>query len=219
MERVSTRLTEAHDLFCERSLPMTCSQGIATLPPEILSMVFEFVVQDQQWKMAIDLFHVTKSWRDVAIGTPTLWRTIEVWGNQERLHTLLERSKSVLIDVRLHLPVDHDTQINLALSHDQSVVAVLACSVMWRSFTCNARAVLRSYNGHPLQELLTQINTPNLRHVSVPAIDDMTFPHLPALCSLDLSMFELLSSPDGSTRTIGLIGQLLHLSCNASPGR
>ena len=86
---------------------MTCQEGITLLPPETLSHVFQIVSEDaaeDSVRAAVNLSHVCRSWRRLALGTPRLWTRVELWGRWEKIVAFLERSKASLIDIYLMPP-------------------------------------------------------------------------------------------------------------------
>ena len=136
VENIFPRLSEMHNLIHERSLQLTSDQGVNVIPPEILSSIFEFTAHDQPLKVAIHLSHICRSWRELAIGTPNLWTTIELQGSRQRVAMQLERSKWALLNV-------HIRRLNPTLSVDiyepgqpyGSSALASAQSLRWRLFT------------------------------------------------------------------------------------
>ena len=102
VQNVVFRLARARNMIKRELFAMTCRDGIALLPPEILGQVFEIaieLVKPDAVRMAISISHVCQSWRTLAVGMPSLWTTVELWGCWEKITTFLERSKHSLIDI------------------------------------------------------------------------------------------------------------------------
>ncbi|KAH8099788.1 hypothetical protein BXZ70DRAFT_1065302 [Cristinia sonorae] len=67
---------------------------LASLPPELLILIFRFVVDENSggtlpkssWDRVVPLTHVCKLWRDVATNAPMLWRRIRLDTCQPELH-------------------------------------------------------------------------------------------------------------------------------------
>ena len=184
------------------------SHGIRVLPPEILSSVFEFAAQDQL-AVSVHISHVCRSWRNLAIGTPRLWTTIELCGSVERVDALLERSKAALLDIRMHPDVENDWQNCPILI--QSVSAAAAHGKRWRTFTC-------WHDPHVTElrlDALKRVQTPNLEHIAVLNPTDVIFPHLPALRSL---IFEYISPDAPPSFPAEKFSQLTHFSYHLNDG-
>ncbi|KAJ3570297.1 hypothetical protein NP233_g4505 [Leucocoprinus birnbaumii] len=82
---------------------------IDVLPPEILSAVFALLRQTRRYRQLlpfqVQLSHVCRHWRQVALSTPQLWSTISIFSSESQLCTneWLTRSCTVPLDVRLDL--------------------------------------------------------------------------------------------------------------------
>jgi hypothetical protein len=79
---------------------------ISVLPPEILSLVFHFLVLDEpplSRKPWIRVTHVCRRWRQVAIDDSSLWARI--WGiptNTKWISEILARAKNVPLEIELN---------------------------------------------------------------------------------------------------------------------
>lgn len=78
-------------------------EDIQTLPPEILSQI---MLRAQAYDVQIPwtLSWVDRSFRHLAIGTPTLWSNIDIMHGERRVALSLERCGTTLLDVTASLP-------------------------------------------------------------------------------------------------------------------
>ena len=151
---------------------------ISQLPPELLARIFQFVADDESREPKplerINFSHVSHHWRDVALGTPTLWRIISL-GFPDCLPDMLQRSK--MADLILYagpsLKSPKYTQtIQLALSHMERVCEINIC------LSPNGSEALDRMNellGHFLK------SAPRLRALSITPSNSslMSLPSLP----------------------------------------
>lgn len=95
-------------------LPISC------LPPELLGHIFECYIDMVDWSLSCSkdrgsydsdisctwvkrVTHVCHRWREVALGTPTLWTYIRVgFGNLERIRVFLERAKETPLRIETY---------------------------------------------------------------------------------------------------------------------
>lgn len=82
--------------------------SIAHLPPEVLNLVFHDVVEDREGDIP-DLLHalllVSKTWKTLVEGTPSLWCRIALSRSRAGpgyLTTALERSRNLLLTIDYH---------------------------------------------------------------------------------------------------------------------
>ncbi|TBU28447.1 hypothetical protein BD311DRAFT_615412, partial [Dichomitus squalens] len=109
------------------SLPIVSS--IDTLPPELLSRVFQEVQEEEQeedeWGEAdlrlttqwLAVTRVCSYWRDVAYATPLLWRTVDIDRSLEWLQRCLILSGTVPLRLRLHNPSRMAAASRLLIEH------------------------------------------------------------------------------------------------------
>ncbi|EPS93156.1 hypothetical protein FOMPIDRAFT_1099281, partial [Fomitopsis schrenkii] len=65
---------------------------IDNIPPELLVYIF-LLIRDASRNLAwLKLTHVSRYWRDIAMGTPLLWTSIPVEKGPSFLSACLERS-------------------------------------------------------------------------------------------------------------------------------
>ncbi|KAI0074911.1 hypothetical protein K474DRAFT_1664920 [Panus rudis PR-1116 ss-1] len=96
----------------EISLNLSRHNLIHYLPDEILSLIFTFAVQTLPYKClpcpSIDISHVCKRWRAVAINTSQLWTNILLTGAESVDHLMryLERSKARPLRIMLNFTAE-----------------------------------------------------------------------------------------------------------------
>ncbi|KAF8650402.1 hypothetical protein AX16_005209 [Volvariella volvacea WC 439] len=143
--------------------------NILALPSEILSIVFfqgqlmdklEPAWPDMPFEILVS--HVCSYFRDVAIGTRSLWTSIRLYSGvaAQRIATYVERSELCLLDVQIEL-----TECASGESALSAVFAfVLIHSWRWRSFSIRA---IESTVDHPIFHALCGLYMPTLQHLSV----------------------------------------------------
>ncbi|CAK5280199.1 unnamed protein product [Mycena citricolor] len=91
-------------------VPKDCFPAIARLPSELLSVIFQHLVvelnmDDFSRPAVMTLSEVSKHFRAVVLGTPTLWASIRLhsYSDLQLLDLFIHRSQSCLLDVSLDL--------------------------------------------------------------------------------------------------------------------
>ena len=87
------------------------STGIASIPPELLAIIFEMTLSDDSKRprhklpFEVILSHVSSHWRTVAITTPVLWTTIAIYSSRsDCAANYFQRSGSqLLLDIRIDI--------------------------------------------------------------------------------------------------------------------
>lgn len=103
-----------------------CNQKVTvyTLPIELLSLIFEECFRDlhqptHRTRCSLVLSHITKHFRDVALGTPSLWTQIELrvgrYSDLVRADAFLQRSINRLLDVHLYFE-EHPSDLSDSVS-------------------------------------------------------------------------------------------------------
>ena len=77
----------------------------SNLPPELLAYIFTLGTQDDPL-LPLTLTHVCKSWRALALQTPSLWRLVSLDGRLRLWKEYLRRSRQCTLDVQL-VPQSH----------------------------------------------------------------------------------------------------------------
>jgi len=177
--------------------------AIDTLPFEITALIFEFAVS-QNVRAAIDLSHVSRGWRDIALRCRVLWNTIEIPGRLDEVLALLEQSRSILIHVILRQRIHY-------LPYEDLLSLVKPHSHRWRSLSITFQEPVYA---NITDQFLDTLDTPRLEQISVPDFRTIAFQNLPAL--KDLSVWTL-TKPNILSRP-GMFKQLTRLFCDLSTG-
>ncbi|KDQ06392.1 hypothetical protein BOTBODRAFT_60630 [Botryobasidium botryosum FD-172 SS1] len=141
---------------------------IYRLPNEIIAAILEFAARSTNQflppctRAPINVSHVSKRWRDIAVNTPTLWTSINL-ANATFLRTFLTRSRTALLDIDLALPsiwpnnVPIARQQALARAHEElisrfphSLRNLRSQIARWRTFA------IRGFPARKLGRFLTQ---------------------------------------------------------------
>ena len=224
VERVSRRLSEVINLFEERVRSIARTEGVATLPSEILAMVFIFVLEDANTPStavlaASKLSHVSRTWREIAVNTPQLWTRIELWTSLDQVHASLERSKAVPIHISLTPGIDYyalrrPSEVPVKREGLLEAVAVATTHAhRWKSFQWVSIAQFE-YHDEVVDYFRNMV--PNgLVNIRVPSMKDLVFP-------LPSSVYELsFAEPDDwnfSASFLRCFNQLRKLSCHVHLG-
>ena len=83
---------------------------INRIPPEILSLVPDFLDMYHRDQATITLTHVCQAWREVFVSRPSLWTNIDCV-DSEQTRVYLERSKSSPINLSLNSDSFHDLEL------------------------------------------------------------------------------------------------------------
>ncbi|TFK67127.1 hypothetical protein BDN72DRAFT_843438 [Pluteus cervinus] len=180
------------------------------LPPEILTRIFSFVrhvpkpafysnrATPLEW---VDVTRVSQHWRNVAIGSPTLWSHISSTYPKRLAEEFLQRSKAAPLSIDMRGPgsQDADQFITPSLFRIRELTLGLS-SASWIGLSRNLSSPA------PLLESLSIMITDNVKQSTSSTISDTTFagttPRLRFLeltgCSVDInsSIFSDLNALD-----------------------
>ncbi|KLO06716.1 hypothetical protein SCHPADRAFT_895219 [Schizopora paradoxa] len=97
LKRLKSSATRLRQSVALNSKPMisNLSKGIASLPNEVLMLIFGFMApagDRLSRKQAIWLSHVSKRFRSIALGTRSVWTTLDGCASKDELNTFLSRS-------------------------------------------------------------------------------------------------------------------------------
>ncbi|KLO06715.1 hypothetical protein SCHPADRAFT_1002186 [Schizopora paradoxa] len=111
MQLSASRLQQSVALL---SKPVICklSECIASVPREILMLIFEFIAPAgglTSRKQAIWLSHVSRSFRSIALETPSIWATLDGCASKDEFETFVARSgEGSGLHITLYLPTDSE---------------------------------------------------------------------------------------------------------------
>ena len=105
---MASKLTEAAENATINGQAEPEPKGIASLPPELLGLIFEMALSKRrvQYKLPFEvvLSHVSRFWRAVAITTPVLWTRISIYSSRSNCaDSYLQRSGQRLLDIRIDI--------------------------------------------------------------------------------------------------------------------
>ena len=220
VNRVARYISDVVDAVQNQVTSATYREGLDRLPPEVLCIIFEFVVMGEEGAQdvaAISLSHVNRAWRRLALILPHLWTKIELGDGPGKVLTFLDRSKNSLLDVSFH-PLLYRIK-NTGASLDglrqavvPAVTAVMDHSHRWRSLNW------RAFDGDAPSHL--DISLHPIEQLNVPMLEDLTLYNAsktlrslpPSIRSLTTGMFDPQDFPlEVSFR------HLTTLSCDANP--
>ena len=138
--------------------PRLLSYGIDRVPDEVLSMIFENVVQDQSVPM--HLAGVCQRFRRVALGTSTLWRRITGHMTEDHAWFRLQRSGNVGLQVTLCAG---------ACNSCKSTVTILSQHYRWKTLSLDIEYPTSS-NNSPERWLLSPLYLPTLTHLKLDCV-------------------------------------------------
>ncbi|KLO06336.1 hypothetical protein SCHPADRAFT_1002402 [Schizopora paradoxa] len=97
LEELYSSAIRLHQSIASRSRPtiLKLSKGIASLPNEVLMLIFGFAAHPggrNSWRQAIWLSHVSRRFRNVALGTQSIWTTLDGCASRRGIETFLARS-------------------------------------------------------------------------------------------------------------------------------
>ncbi|KLO08308.1 hypothetical protein SCHPADRAFT_1001052 [Schizopora paradoxa] len=114
LEEMYSSAIRLHQSIASRSKPtiLKLSKGIASLPNEVLMLIFGFAAppggRDSR-RQAIWLSHVSRRFRNVALGTQSIWTTLDGYAPEEEFETFLARSgKDSDLHIVLHASLEND---------------------------------------------------------------------------------------------------------------
>ncbi len=76
---------------CLKPIVSKLSEGIKSLPYELLALIFTFAGRLDGRKQAVRLSHVSRRFRAVALGEPSLWTTMHSNARKDELETFMSR--------------------------------------------------------------------------------------------------------------------------------
>ncbi|KLO08297.1 hypothetical protein SCHPADRAFT_944567 [Schizopora paradoxa] len=157
----------------QETIAAKLSRGIKSLPTELLSKIFQFVVWEQGENggiQAIRLSHVSRSFRTITLETRGLWTTLHSSDAPHQLETFLSRSG---LNEEFHAVIHFDRRaIAFGISH----FVILCQSVIsrWRTLTLTQEdhdwPVSGGVNKN-LKELFTLFSKNNSRLLSLEELD------------------------------------------------
>lgn len=108
--------------------------GLASLPDDLLAMIFDYVVNEEEskdrvpmrWMAAVELSHVCRHFRDVSLSCPRLWTTIN--RSSKMAVACLPRARSVPLIVNITVCPDENTG---GWSFDPFINHILPCAKRW----------------------------------------------------------------------------------------
>ena len=188
---------------------------ISKIPPDVFSLIPEYLDGDDEDKSLITMTHVCRGWRELLIACPSLWVRLDCM-NTDETRVYIERSKLTPLYLLLHIYWD------MAYLEDAFLLVVPHISRL-KSLTI--------YGGYdPLEDLAPYFScpTPLLNKLTIdvgcdpsPVLSTMLFNgNLSSLCSLTLcgvitdlpwknlsklTTFELRRVPEGKTSITQLL--------------
>ena len=184
--------------------------GVDILPFETIASIFELSASEDL-STAIALSHVSRRWRNIALKCPILWDRIEMTKHVEMISTLLERSRSSLIDV---VDIDQDGTAN-PTSYGNFFSVVAPHSYRWRSI-CIPHCPEESEN--EIRQLFQTLDTPYLERIIAPNVHIITFPNLLAIRDCDFNNQYALTQECLLASRPELFRSLTRLVCRTSLG-
>ncbi len=119
------------------SISSKLSRGFASIPDELLPIIFEFAVRAEGRmgaRQAVRLSHVSRHFRDIALAERSLWSTIHIrsraWNLKEELETIISRSGGNT-DFNVFVDIDPD---EFHIGKD-NIVVFAATSSRWRTLS------------------------------------------------------------------------------------
>ncbi|KAK7032094.1 hypothetical protein VNI00_013464 [Paramarasmius palmivorus] len=90
-----------------------CTYHIGTLPIELLSGIFQYLVDDDPHN-ALALTRISRHWRNIALSTPSLWQTLILSKNSpvRKCDQWIQRSKGRITELRLLKPLTSNLDWN-----------------------------------------------------------------------------------------------------------
>ena len=150
---------------------------INRIPPEVLSTIPDYYLEDGTDRTLIALTHVCRGWRDAFVSRSSLWSSLD-FTNVDKTLTYIQRSQSSPLNIRLGLREAIDVDFAPITPHVRRL----------KSLTIKAHAlptVLTSFRFHtpPLEKLCINIIAPR-----EPVLDSTLFNkgYLPSLRELRL---------------------------------
>ena len=159
-----TQLAEAEtllsDVLHEVSILRSHLRPINRLPPELLAHIFSFLGGGSY---VVPASHVCQRWRDVTLGTPSLWTTIREDDNFCAALCYLERSQNMKLDVSFPVYMQQE-----GLKVLQAVVAHHASRIRYLHVEVYGDRVCDFYHSLAMSRDLVM---PALEHFSITMIE------------------------------------------------
>lgn len=124
-------LLDAHQRRLD-GVSMKLSKGLASLPGEILAIIFKFATLHEQegTRHALWLSHVSRRFRGIALDSHDLWSTLRLWRNttKECIASCISRSGK---DTDLQIVIDYGSLASSVTARD-TIDTILPSSPRWR---------------------------------------------------------------------------------------
>ena len=181
------------------------------IPPEVLSLIPDYVEDKDKDKNLIVLTHVCRSWREIFISRSLLWTWLD-FTNVEKTQVYIERSKSTPLEIHLEPPYGEEAFL-LAIPHIRRLKTLSAYGdpdellpVLVEHFSCPLPLLddltidFQGYQPPPLPENLFDGDFSSLCKLTLGAIISLPWRDLS-----NLTMFKLYDVPEDNI----LLTQLL----------
>ena len=133
------------------------------IPPEVLSLIPDYLEVEDRDESLIALTHVCRSWREIFVSCPSLWTWLD-FTDIEKTRVYIERSKCAPLEIHLELPYEEEAFL-LAIPH------IHRLKTLWVSGDpAELLPVLVEHFSCPLPLL-------NELEIDFPYDDDPTLPH------------------------------------------
>ncbi|KLO12274.1 hypothetical protein SCHPADRAFT_905287 [Schizopora paradoxa] len=140
MDRTLDYVRNALEELRSEANRLTVAQGLASLPDEVLSNIFILAQRSEKKgraEFSIALSHVCRRFREISIGTPSLWNSVALMMPKEMTLTFLQRSGEVRLQVTASdswtgsrgAPAHLDHDFFRAISHHMDRIAWLNVKV------------------------------------------------------------------------------------------
>lgn len=132
-------------------------RGIAELPDELLALIFELAYDNdtEGSRLAIQLSHVCRRFRAIALHTPRLWSTLTTTQRIDEYQTFISRLRTALLTIIIDNP-SHLREASSTLLTD-FMDTVFTLTDRWGEFRCQSTLMLDSEDWEALLQI-TNIN-------------------------------------------------------------
>ncbi|KLO18192.1 hypothetical protein SCHPADRAFT_993797 [Schizopora paradoxa] len=171
LRELSTVVRAASDAVCANHNAVSNMCGLLSLPSELLSQIFQFVVDgtgDPVWanptrsKAAVTLSHVSQYFRNTALSCAPLWSNI--CGSPEMAQLCLSQSEEALLDVAVTVgwssnpvPKPYD------MAFEQFITDALPQSKRWRSLDVHYKPKVWMFSeGTDVRQALSELDVRSL---------------------------------------------------------
>ena len=152
------------------------------IPPEILSLILDYLEGRDKDKNLIKLTHVCRSWRDIFISHSSLWTRLD-FKDVDKTRVYIERSKSVPLDI--HFPEFYQKEASLlVIPHTHRLKTLLVLGFLHRilpflveHFSCplplfdKLMITPSCYHGPALPDQLFNGNLSSLRELTLAGVN------------------------------------------------